>query len=1602
MSINSVVNDLVTSVSVINALKPLPPTISGYSVAGKDDTALDPAGGQTVQINGTGFLPGATITFDGSAVAVVTYVNPNQLTFTSPAKSAGTYTIYVVNSDGGTAIYIPGIIYSVLPTWTTAAGSLGSYYETTSISNTVVASGDAPITYSLFSGSLPTGSTLYANGVITGTAPVDSSSTTYSFTIQATDAQLQDSTRSFSLTINVDAVTWVSPANNTTYTSAVDSAIANVALSATDAAGYAVSYSANALPTGLTLTGSNIAGTPTVIADSSTLLTATAATTNRTAVRTINWSITVANDIYFEYNTLLIPGASTTFVDDASTNNFAVSIFGDTKPNSFNPYTPGYYSNYFDGTGDYLTIAGTSTACALPGDFTIECWYYQLATTNYGSLFSTTTTYSTANSLRISTGPTNNTIQVASAGSAIFNASTTFTPSTWVHFALVRSGSTVTLYQNGVSVGSATNSQSFVSDTFIIGDVQGAGAPYCLNGYMSNFRVVKGTAVYTAAFTPSTTPLTAIANTSLLTCQSNRFIDNSTNNFTLTVAGNTSISSFDPFVPNSSYSTYGSGYFDGNGDYLSMSSSSSPVASQDFTIECWYYPVTRATIYGTIYGNFLTYSASGIAIWDRHDSWPTKINVQCGGVNATSTTSVVNNTWYHIAVTRASGTLKLYINGVLEATTAGANSSNTPDASFIGRGDTTSLAFTYINAYVSDFRIVKGTAVYTTAFTPPSAPLTAIANTSLLTLQNNQSVNNNVFLDNSTNNFFVTRYGNTTQGTFSPYGGNWSNYFDGTGDYLNTPTNAAFTFGTGDLTLECWIYQTATSTSTYRVIFADNVYGSAGGYTLYSYNNALNLWKGGAGGEIIAPAGTITLNTWNHVAWTRSGSSNRLFINGAQVGATTTDSTNYTGTASYIGSSVAGTFPFAGYISNARIVKGTAVYTTTFTPSTTPLTAISGTSLLTCADNRFIDDSINNFTITKTGDVSVQRFSPFNPSIVTPTSYSGYFDGTGDYLTVPDNTALQFSTGAFTMELWFYPTATISSQILLAKGTGGDGFELRSRSSGGGNYFSFWTANGGTAIVESNVTFTLNTWQHLAVVRSSGTMTLYKNGVNVGSASDSTSFVASGSALRVAVDVTAGNLYSTGYISNVRIVKGVAVYTGAFTVPTSPLAATQSSGTNIAAITGTATSLLTCQSTTFIDNSTNNFTITAFGNSQPRQQNPFGVTSVLTSGYTVSTIGGSGYFDNAGDYLTVPSTVQLEPGSGNFTIEAWVYPLSYPSAGTGDAIITRLNSSGYNNFSVNMRNNGNIEAYFSLSNTASPPDNINAGSVLLNAWTHIAFVKNGLGRILYLNGVSVGTVTSASNPPTGLSTVTNIGTADSDFNGYISGLRVTKSIVYSSGFVPPATPSTAITNTSLLLNYTGAGIYDAAMMNNMETVGDSKLSTAISKFGGSSMSFDGTGDYAVQPTNINFGYGTGDFTIEFWLYMNSVSADQTIFSNLTSGTSVNPHIYYLNGTAIIYYTNGANRITGSALNTSTWYHIAVCRGSGSTRMFINGTQTGSTYADSNNYGTTAPLGIATYWLSGSPVTVSTLNGYIDDLRITKGYARYTSNFTAPTSAFPIY
>ena len=276
-----------TNITSTNAISPRIASIS----YGGDDTAADPAGGQTVSLNGSGFVAGATVYINGSIVSVSAVMSSSLITIIAPAKTAGNYSLMLVNADGAGATFVPGIQYSGTPTWTTTAGSLATVYETDAISNTLAATSDSTVSYSLASGTLPTGVTLNTStGLVSGTAEAVSGATTYNFTINAKDGENQDTTRNFSYTVNPDAVTWSSPAAGATLSGETGTAFTQ-ALNATSAAGKAITYTANALPSGLSISGSTITGTPSTIYSSSSLLTATAATTGKTATRTVAWSV---------------------------------------------------------------------------------------------------------------------------------------------------------------------------------------------------------------------------------------------------------------------------------------------------------------------------------------------------------------------------------------------------------------------------------------------------------------------------------------------------------------------------------------------------------------------------------------------------------------------------------------------------------------------------------------------------------------------------------------------------------------------------------------------------------------------------------------------------------------------------------------------------------------------------------------------------------------------------------------------------------------------------------------------------------------------------------------------------------------------------------------------------------------------------------------------------------------------------------------------------------------------------------------------------------------------------------------------------------------
>jgi hypothetical protein len=288
----SIANNAITTAKLSSDLS----AVTGIKVSSiaylNDDTAANTIGGDIITVNGAGFTPNTVVYIDRTQAGVVTYLSNTQITFSSPAKTAGSYILYLYNADGGSAAYIPGINYSGVPAWSTASGSIGTTYEFTSFTGNVTtlsATSDTTVYYLLNSGTLPTGAVLNANtGVITGNTGVVNSQTTYNFVIEAKDQENQGTLRNFSITINPDAVTWNSPANETLYNITVGGSVTQ-ALSASSAAGKSITYSANTLPGGLSISGSNITGTPNTVANTTSLITATSATTNRTATRTLLW-----------------------------------------------------------------------------------------------------------------------------------------------------------------------------------------------------------------------------------------------------------------------------------------------------------------------------------------------------------------------------------------------------------------------------------------------------------------------------------------------------------------------------------------------------------------------------------------------------------------------------------------------------------------------------------------------------------------------------------------------------------------------------------------------------------------------------------------------------------------------------------------------------------------------------------------------------------------------------------------------------------------------------------------------------------------------------------------------------------------------------------------------------------------------------------------------------------------------------------------------------------------------------------------------------------------------------------------------------------------
>jgi len=416
----------------------------------------------------------------------------------------------------------------------------------------------------------------------------------------------------------------------------------------------------------------------------------------------------------------------------------------------------------------------------------------------------------------------------------------------------------------------------------------------------------------------------------------------------------------------------GSYFFDGYGDFLSITPTTDfNFGTGDFTVEFWAYtlsfsaagPYIRTFIDfrpETTNGNYLAISAgiSGnfYAMLDTLNEVP---GIFTSGEN-------ILNRWVHIAMCRQSGSVTLFVNGQsLGTKTANINSS----ASQVLIGKNVFGAHFGMHGYLQDIRMYKGVAKYTQNFIPASTDPDILPDT-----PSGVAYSSNVALVPSTDGAVA---------------------FDGTGDYLSIADNADFDFGTGDYTIETFLYV--------------NAFGGSGGSAMRYYAQSTGGGGGGNGlsltiddsGYVRPDANTstittasrpLTLKTWTHVAVSRSSGTFRLFLDGV-LDKSVSDTSNIASSSNVlIGAEVTSGGYFNGFISNLHVVKGTALYTSNFTPPTAPISSVANTKLLCCKSNSSATAfDVSPGAITANGNAYATNFNPFNVNINTQRGQeSGY------------------------------------------------------------------------------------------------------------------------------------------------------------------------------------------------------------------------------------------------------------------------------------------------------------------------------------------------------------------------------------------------------------------------------------------------------------------------------------------------------------------------------------------------------------------------------------------------------------------------------------
>ena len=641
---------------------------------------------------------------------------------------------------------------------------------------------------------------------------------------------------------------------------------------------------------------------------------------------------------------------------------------------------------------------------------------------------------------------------------------------------------------------------------------------------------------------------------------------------------------------------------------------------------------------------------------------------------------------------------------------------------------------------------------------------------------------NNAFEDGSGQSRSLSNYGSPTQGSFGPFAlpdGEWGVSFDGDGDYLQAANSADWDLGTGNFTWECYAnINDITRTQWFFSVFSTNSGQNAWGLRLES-NGTLNAYFSSDGGESVTVVGVaaassgLTESAWHHIACVKNGTGSnniQIYVDGVSKVTGSFGAIKDTNLPFRVGRQGNDTYAqyFLGQISNIRIIKGTALYTGNFTPSTSKLTAVTNTKLLTCQSNRFVDNSASAHTVTPSGNAAVTSFGPFLTSKVYDATVNGASSqfGATNSVEIATGTWAQLGTGDFTWEYWIYPI--VENNYHLGSGTSGQNLSSTfTLGMSNKQLILYYTADGTAAhllTTSGAPEYNLNEWHHLAYVRAGNVHKIYANGILATSETRSGAMANSTGPTIIGQFGTGSGIYgygAEGIYCDVRLVKGTAVYSGStYTVPTAPLTAI--SNTEL---------LLNFKNGQAIDSAAQN-NLTLYGTAKTSTaQYKFGTASLLLDGNS--------------DYAVISDAETV--GGGDFTIELWARRSATDNGGFFQFSAAALNSSSGAGPGIGVYNGG-IYLYYGKTGALQGKD---LGGTLpgVGTWFHVAYVRSSGVIQIYVDGTAYGSTTASTVDYTD-SVLTLGGWYNTNFllHGNIDDFRISHMARYTSNFTAPSEP----------------------------------------------------------------------------------------------------------------------------------------------------------------------------------------------------------------------